>query len=228
MFSPTRTALFIAIGAISLAANEANAGCRTLASGAQLCASWIPGSVICNATASGFPPGDGAEGQCWVEDFPNNPTPGVLTGTAFCGPPLSTSQADCKRKRGDEDDSDKSDHEGDSDKTGHKVDCQRIRNAQVPASDYPFPGEQFVDGTFNRRGVFRWTLEINPDTAGLPDPFICSDVINFPIFLGFTPNKFNGVSRIRDLTNGDVQGITLTQTCTRNGNSYNCVPLPTD
>lgn len=224
MFSPTRTALFIAIGAISLAANEANAGCKTLASGAQLCASWIPGSVICNATASGYPPGDGAEGHCWVEDFPDNPTPGVLTGTAFCGPVGSTSQADCKHEYNGVG----AGHTTNATNPGHSGDCQVNRNAQVPAADYPGPFEQFVNGTFNGGGVFKWSIEINPDNAGSPDPLLCTNTA-FPIFLGFSPDKFTGVAEIDDTDEGE-QSITLRQTCTRNGNgnSYDCVPQPVD
>ena len=50
MFSPTRTALYIAIGAMAFAAGEANAGCKYIPNppGSLVCAAWITGSEICN------------------------------------------------------------------------------------------------------------------------------------------------------------------------------------
>jgi hypothetical protein len=46
MFSPTRTALYVAICAMGLAATEASAGCKII-SGTKVCAAWITGSEIC-------------------------------------------------------------------------------------------------------------------------------------------------------------------------------------
>src|SRR6266850_4684355 len=54
MFSPTRTALYVAISAMALAANEANAGCKVIA-GSYVCASWITGSEIRNVKFGGLP-----------------------------------------------------------------------------------------------------------------------------------------------------------------------------
>ena len=48
MFSPTRTALCVAVCAtLGLAANEASAGCKII-NGQKVCASWITGSEICS------------------------------------------------------------------------------------------------------------------------------------------------------------------------------------
>lgn len=49
MFSPKRTALYLAIGAMAFAASEANAGCKII-SGSYVCATWIKGSEICQVT----------------------------------------------------------------------------------------------------------------------------------------------------------------------------------
>lgn len=53
MFNPKRTALYLAIGAMALAAGEASAGCKVI-SGSTVCASWIKGSEVCDITSSGF------------------------------------------------------------------------------------------------------------------------------------------------------------------------------
>jgi hypothetical protein len=52
MFNPTRTALYLAIGAMALAADDANAGCKVI-SGTYVCASWIAGSEVCKVTIDG-------------------------------------------------------------------------------------------------------------------------------------------------------------------------------
>jgi hypothetical protein len=54
MFSPTRTALCIAVcAAMGLAANEASAGCKII-SGTKVCATWITGSEICEVWNNGL------------------------------------------------------------------------------------------------------------------------------------------------------------------------------
>ncbi len=97
MFSPTRTALYVAIGAMALAAGEASAGCKYIPNppGSLVCASWIKGSEVCNVdtlgdatlisgtcSITGFDFFDGAEGAsgttgayCASGDLP----PGYLT-----------------------------------------------------------------------------------------------------------------------------------------------------
>ncbi len=58
MFSPARTALYVAIGAMAFAAGEANAGCKYIPNppGSLVCAAWIKGSEVCDITSSGDTP----------------------------------------------------------------------------------------------------------------------------------------------------------------------------
>src|ERR1700694_6088358 len=101
MFSPTRTALCIAIGAMAFAANEPNAACKRIPApnGTLVCASWIPGSEICQVKFDSAPPNDQfATVQCSITGFGLNgdqvclPVPPTLPpGTLICGepPPLT-------------------------------------------------------------------------------------------------------------------------------------------
>lgn len=61
MFSPTRTALCVALyAAMGLAANEASAGCKII-SGSKVCASWITGSEICSVAIDSAAAGIGTD-----------------------------------------------------------------------------------------------------------------------------------------------------------------------
>ena len=123
MFSPTRTALFVAIAAMGLAANEASAGCR-ITNGVKFCASWIPGSEICQLDVTGLAPGDGGEGaslSCEV-DAVN----GSLTGSVFCGPTGGT--GDCRHHFNGVG----TGHTTNAGNPGHQGDCQEIPNVSLP------------------------------------------------------------------------------------------------
>src|ERR1700694_2587313 len=97
MFSPTRTALCIAIGAMAFAANEANAGCKRIPApnGTLVCASWIPGSEICQVKFDSAPPNDQfATVQCSITGFGFNgdqvcATGTLPPGTLICGEPAA-------------------------------------------------------------------------------------------------------------------------------------------
>src|SRR5574340_55914 len=71
MFSPTRTALCVAVcAALGLAASEASAGCKII-SGSKVCASWITGSEICSVAIDSAAAGIGSDltaftAQCTV------------------------------------------------------------------------------------------------------------------------------------------------------------------
>ena len=89
MFNPTRTALYVAIGAMALAAGEANAGCK-LVSGTKVCAAWIPGSEICQVSIdSGTNLASNVHVSCTVEgaDQYGCPTGQLPPGTLACGTP---------------------------------------------------------------------------------------------------------------------------------------------
>jgi len=90
MFSPTRTALYVAISAMALAANEANAGCKII-SGSRVCASWIIGSEICQVTfdteVSNVDPND-VSITCSITGVDENSCPSgeLPPGDLTCGP----------------------------------------------------------------------------------------------------------------------------------------------
>lgn len=70
MFNARRTALYVALGAMGLAAGGANAGCRYIPNppGSLVCASWISGSEICDILLTGI----------------NTPDPAVELTSATC------------------------------------------------------------------------------------------------------------------------------------------------
>jgi hypothetical protein len=55
MFPPKRTALYLAVSALALAAGEASAGCKYIPNppGSLVCASWITGSDVCEIASTG-------------------------------------------------------------------------------------------------------------------------------------------------------------------------------
>ncbi len=55
MFSPKRTALYLAVSAMAFAAGEASAGCKYIPNppGSLVCAAWIKGSEVCQITTTG-------------------------------------------------------------------------------------------------------------------------------------------------------------------------------
>lgn len=220
MFTPTRTALCIAIGAMALAANEANAGCKTI-SGTKVCAAWITGSEICNVKVTGIPTplfdgGEGADVSCTVDQF----DAGGLIGTVFCGPLSPPTGAKCRGRGDDEEEEDEEDDDG---APVPKVACEAFPTTSLPTTSFPFSNDVSVKNFIKKNGSVKASIELDPtvDTGGL-----CTDP-NFPTFMTFNADKLTGTTEFFIPTGpleGDFIDITLTQKCTLNskGTKYNC------
>jgi len=218
MFSPKRTALYLAIGAISLAAADATAGCKTLASGAQFCASYIPGSVICQGVLSGINPNDGAEGFCDV----SNPLVGTPTGTVFCAkPPKKVGQTpDCHRHYSND-----SDDDDDANTGPHQQgDCWVIPNQLVPTPDDTVPqSTDFVQPV--KKKTFRFSLEVDVPPNPALDAICLASNPAFPNFVSYTPNAFLGTMSVDHTFGSSFESCSITEQCVLNGNIYTCTPF---
>lgn len=214
MFTPTRTALCIALGAMAVAASDANAGCK-LISGTKVCASWIKGSEICNVRVTGIPPGDGGEGSqvsCAVGEFDSS-----LVGTLFCGPPSPPAGAKCKRK-----DDDEEEEEDDEDSDGAPtVACEATPNFSLPTTSFPFSNSEFVKNFIKPNGSLKVSIEVDVTSSG----GLCTDP-NFPTFMTFTANQFSGTTNvfIPNTGEGSPVNIELDQQCTsiEGSRRYDC------
>ncbi len=218
MFSPTRTALYLAIGAMALSANEANAGCK-IVSGSRICASWIVGSEICVVKASNLTPGqiDGAEGYCEVDQA------SPLVGTVLCAPDAAPPGGDCRHTYN----GNGYGHTKNAGNPGHNGDCLQFPDVALPEDQYPFSDfSTFQTGIqVSKNGTqAQFSIELNPTGDGL-----CTTP-GFTQFVGFTANRFKGYA---EFCTGYGEGeedsnfcASFTEICTLNGNgnSYSCEP----
>jgi hypothetical protein len=239
MFSPTRTALYIAIGAMALTANEASAGCKILSTGVKYCASWIVGSEVCQVTidtgVSGISPGDvdvtctidGAEGFGGGGGAPFC-AEGPLTGTLVCGTPgggefptfasSSATTADIDALKAHKAKKPKKPKK----KHNHENDCGGP--CPVVEESYPLEDSSNVPITTltepalvtscDAKGTCKATAELNPD------PSVC-DAFG-ESFVDFTADDFIATVNVSIQT---IPEPTLYQYCQLNGNKYDCTDL---
>lgn len=222
MFTPTRTALCIVIGALALAANEANAGCKII-SGTKVCAAWITGSEICQVGVDSTQFGEAtvSTAQCIVRGVGPVGEGGLLTcnddtltGVQTCegavgGSPTTASSASGNNgwagnnpnRQGPKCNHDKFDpNKNSACVTGHpNLEGNILESPIVPLS-------------CNNKGICTATAEV-----GVPDNATCS---NGQDLVDFTADEFIGVVII-----GTSDGPeSFAQHCTRdaNGHSYTC------
>ncbi len=236
MFSPTRTALYVAIGAMALAANEANAGCK-LIGGTYVCASWITGSEICQVvydTQTTNPNPANVSIECSVEGAIVTPTEGggvfVCTtgqlppGTLTCGPGLSATTSSslssfsmtAAATTGTGIAKNECKHGNDVGADGHTdLSCFDSSLGIFPP---PPPGGLSAFATdikCDQQGICTGSAEVNP-----PAGSTCN--ANGGPVINFTADQFVGTV---DACSGE-SCRTLSQLCTRNGEKYDCTTIP--
>jgi len=227
MFSPTRTALCVAICAtLGLATNEASAGCKLIA-GQKVCATWITGSEICQVTADstqfsgailqtatcivrGHDSGDGGEGGPITCNDDN------LTGVQTCGPAPASPPAPASTN---------SNAGGNGNgwagsnpaRQGPKCDSKNANKNPACVQGTPDLGNDILTSPtvpLNCKGNGLCTATAEVD---VPDDATCS---NGGALLDFTADSFVGVIVIQ--TDDGPEGFA--QLCTRNsdGHTYTC------
>lgn len=226
MFSPTRTALCVAVcAALGLAANEASAGCKIIA-GSRVCASWITGSEICqvgvdsNQFAAG--PGNVTTVQCIVRGLGPVGEGGFITcddgslqGVQTCGPPPDLSALAGTGGGGN----------GvawagtNPARQGPKCNHDKFDPHKNPAcvEGSPNLGNELLESpvvplSCNGQGICKATAEV-----GVPDDATCS---NGGALQDFTADSFVGVL-IVDTTDGP-EGFAQLCTLDPGGHTYTC------
>jgi hypothetical protein len=242
MFSPTRTALYLAIGAMAFAANEANAGCKRIPApnGTLVCASWIPGSEICQVKFDHAPPDDpDATVRCSITGFrfigEGNQvclTGTLPPGTLICGEPpppttptlgLTTASTPAGPKEGegndnDNDNGDVCDGHGHGHGDGHgdnEGDAACFSGVPVIIPDTTIFFSDVVHAECDKHGICRATAEVLPPDGGPVIDFTADE------FLGITETCNSGTPG----GEGCPGGRTLYQRCTLNGDTYDCTVL---
>jgi len=228
MFSPTRTALYVAICAMGLAATEASAGCKII-SGTKVCAAWITGSEICQVAIDSAAAGIGTSGltaTCTVHGV-GTPEEGptftcdddALTGAQTCEgstDAVTLASANSSNNGGN------GWHGTNPARQGPKCTHDKFDPKKNP---------QCVTGTPNLGGG---TLESPPITlvcdkkgictgtgeVGVPDGATCS---NGQTLVDFTADEFIGVVEF----DGPEGSILLFEHCTldNGGHNYTCTDI---
>lgn len=239
MFSPRRTALYLAIGAMALAAGEASAGCKSI-SGSLVCATWIKGSEICDITSTGGPElvsatctitgvniVDGGEGDIYCASGalpPGECTPGESEGlTSFSSSAKvgGSSKFKAEKKKPKKPKKCKPKHHGKHDGKHHGHDDSCV-DLEVPG-DSPFLTEVAsppeCEETSIGSGIFDCTAtaEIFP-----PEGSTCS---NGEPAADFTASEMLAIVEAC-VDNGDgVDCDTIYDYCTLTGNTYDCTDI---
>ena len=219
MFSPTRTALYVAICAMGLAASEASAGCKII-SGTKVCAAWITGSEICQVgldsnqlplglTETGYAATCTVRGSSFVEGeyFCDD---SALTGTQTCEGVIGSSTPLMTAGAG-----------SNSGRQGPKCDHDKKDKNPACVEGTPIlpPGEEFESPTVplscNNKGICTGTAEV-----GVPEGATCS---NGQTLVDFTADEYIGIVQF----DGPEGGTTLFQHCTldNNGHTYTCTDI---
>ena len=221
MFSPTRTALCVAICAtLGLAATEASAGCK-LINGAKFCASWITGSEICQVAVDsnqitnpetatcfvrGFASGDGTEFTPFVCDD------STLTGEQTCGPAPTFTASTTANTNGN------GWAGGNPSRQGPKCDHDKKNKNPACVQGTPQLGGDILSSPTvplkcNGNGICTATAEVE-----VPPDATCSP--GGGALLDFTADSFVGVVEIDTATDT----LFFAQLCTldQNGHSYTC------
>ena len=221
MFSPTRTALYEAISAMALAANEANAGCKVI-SGSYICAAWITGSEICNVKFGGLPNETGDTITCDV--FGDSTFNGQFCitgqlppGTLVCGPPpiLGAPQITTTVNTA----STTNTH----DKHFCKHDGKVVGHSDGNCDPADIPGILFLSGsaiaTCDAQGTCTASATVNPPSGSLCD--------NGGPVLNFTADHFLGEVTARSAAFSGFDGAEghLWQQCQRVNDQYSCQDL---
>ncbi len=229
MFSPTRTALCVAIGAaIGLAASEASAGCKFI-SGTYVCASWITGSEICEVglDSNNLNLGSNLTAQCFVHGVGTPEEGGTftcndadLTGTQTCeGSTDAAALAGVTLNSN----SDNGWHGTNPARQGPKCNHDKFDPHKNPAcvTGTPTlpPGSELqspiVPLSCDNKGICTATAEV-----GVPDGAFCS---NGQDLVDFTASEFIGVVEF----DGSEGSTLLFEHCTldQNGHSYTCTDI---
>lgn len=248
MFNPTRTALYLAIGAMAFAAGEASAGCKSI-SGTFVCATWIKGSEICRVTFDN-PDSEAAHTVvCRVEGVDESGCPNgqLPSGELVCGeapspePYISSAgtTSDTTRSKGKGRDRDDDEHNGKG-KCRHGGKHDGWHDGRHGGHDDTecysgVPGEGDVPPIFdggivtvlespevtakcNRHGICKATAEVLP-----PEGSTCGE--DGGEVIDFTADRFLATVEVCGVDGGEGGCVSLYQLCTENGNRYNCVEL---
>jgi hypothetical protein len=233
MFSPTRTALYLALGAMAFAANEAYAQTQTckVISGCKICSTWRPGSEICQVTAATVSALGGAPVtvRCSVTGADVVTTEPLLVcdsgalppGTLICGPAapvmgnvsLAASTAAAKKGKGKKKDA--CDDDNDADDEG----CFISNPDYIPPTP---PGGPvfFADATNVKCKGDKCTASAEV----LPPGDICP--AGTPELINFTAEQFLATTHVCGAGGGEGGTcVDLYQLCTKHGTTYDCVNL---
>jgi hypothetical protein len=238
MFSPTRTALCIAIcAAMGLAASEANAGCKII-SGTKYCASWITGSEICEVgiDSNQIPIGSDGTAMCIVHgnggpsgDYDFSCNDANLTGTQTCGsssdsPTLANASTNTTNNSSNNNNGWQGNNPA---RQGPK--CDHDKKNKNPACNPPDLGGGTLESptvplTCNNQGICTAIAEV-----GVPDGATCG---SGGTLLDFTADDFIGIV-VFDGGEGNGQTLlfqhcTLTQQCGPGQGSYTCTDITDD
>jgi|KBSMisStaDraftv2_1062788.scaffolds.fasta_scaffold90734_2 hypothetical protein len=232
MFSPTRTALYVAICAMGLAATEASAGCKII-SGTKVCAAWITGSEICSVAIDSAAAGIGTSGltaTCSVRGagISSEPPPDFfcddsqLTGAQTC-----EGSTDAAALAGVNTSSSSSNgwHGTNPARQGPKCNHDKFdpnKNPQCVTGSPDLSGtlQSPIDFplTCDKKGICTGTAEV-----GVPDGSFCS---NGQDLVDFTADQFIGIVEF----DGPEGGVVLFQHCTldNGGHNYTCTDITND
>ena len=231
MFSPTRTALCVAVWAtLGLAANEASAGCKII-NGQKVCASWITGSEICSVAIDSAAAGIGTSGltaTCIVHGVGTPEEGGVFTcdDSTLTGAQTCEGSTDAATLAGVSTSSNSSNgwHGTNPARQGPKCNHDKFDPNKNPQCRTGTP--EFINGTLespldfpltcDKKGICTGTAEV-----GVPDGSLCD---NGQDLVDFTASEFIGVVEFDGPEGGP---ILLFQHCTldQNGHSYTCTDV---
>lgn len=233
MFSPTRTALCVAIAAaMGLAANEASAGCKII-SGSKVCASWITGSEICSVAIDSAAAEIGSDltaftAQCTVhgvgapeEGGTFTCDDGNLTGAQTCEG-SSDAAALAGVNPSSNTNGDNGWHGTNPARQGPKCNHDKFDPNKNPSCVTGTPQLEggtlespIVPLTCDNKGICTGTAEV-----GVPEGALCS---NGQDLVDFTADEFIGVVEF----DGSEGSILLFQHCTldNGGHNYTCTDI---
>jgi hypothetical protein len=234
MFSPTRTALYVAICAMGLAATEASAGCKII-SGTKVCAAWITGSEICQVAIDSAAAGIGTSGltaTCSVRGVGHSSEP---PPDFFCDDSQLTGAQTCEGS------SEAATHAGVNTSSSSNNGWHGTNPArQGPKCNHdkfdPNKNPQCVTGSPNLNGD---TLESPPITLTCDKKGICTGIgevgvpeegatcSNGQTLVDFTADEFIGVVEFDGPEGGP---ILLFEHCTldNGGHNYTCTDITND
>jgi len=236
MFSPTRTALCLAICAtLGLAANEASAGCKII-NGQKVCASWITGSEICSVAIDSAAAGIGNDlsafqATCSVRGvgIESEPPPDFFCDDSqLSGAQTCETSSDASTLAGTNSSSNGNNgwHGTNPARQGPKCNHDKFdpnKNPQCVTGTPNLGGGTLESPTFDltcdKKGICSGTGEV-----GVPEGASCSDEAGD--LVDFTASEFIGVVEF----DGSEGSIFLFQHCVldQNGHSYTCTDITND